>query len=187
MGILNLDVYEVKQLISLREEYWEYDFDTNCYAFALGLDVPEGEITKKAYQLGVIGAVVMEIPIVELKKMTFEERLFLDLDALGIIHEEVSFDECSGFKYVYDKRGRTTFIDTYWLISLFSSGDDFHFLRKSYNGKWWHKQGYFGCPTDLDSNKSVITNPEMCNIRGYEYVKTYKLSYREKYRSLFTK
>lgn len=76
MQKLKMSIKEIKQLISLREDYWEYNFDTNCYAFALGLDVPEEEIIKNAYKLGVIGSILQSIPTEELKKLTLEERLF---------------------------------------------------------------------------------------------------------------
>jgi len=54
--MLNMPIKEIKGLISLREEYWEYIFQTNCYAFALGIDIPENDICKNAFQPGVIAA-----------------------------------------------------------------------------------------------------------------------------------
>lgn len=185
MGNLKLSVEEIKQLISLREEYWEYDFQTNCYAFALGLDIPEYEIIKNAYQLGVIGAAERDIPIGELKKMAFEDRLFLDLDALNILHEEINPLEKTIFKFNYDKNKCIISTDFYWLIALFSSGEDFHFLRKAYDGIWWHKRGFLGHPSNHDSNGVLITDPEQCNISGYKYAKTYKLKCRVNERALF--
>ena len=53
------DIYgnDIRSLISLRELYRENDFNTNCYAFAPGLDILENEICENAYQLGFIGAI----------------------------------------------------------------------------------------------------------------------------------
>lgn len=181
MGKLNLSINEIKQLISLREEYWEYDFHTNCYAFALGLDVVEDEIIKNAYQLGIMGANIKDIPISELKRMTFEERLVLDLAALKINYKEVSSTERSGYDFHYNKNNRITSADYYWLIALFSSGESFHFLRKSYDGIWYQKHGYFAPVINYDSDRKIITSPEQCNINGYEYIKTYKLKCLKKF------
>lgn len=55
MGVLKISVDDLVDYISLTYDYWENAMDTNCYAFALGLDIPEDEIVKNAYQLGVIG------------------------------------------------------------------------------------------------------------------------------------
>lgn len=183
MGNLNMSVDEIKQYISLREEYWEYDFDTNCYAFSLGLDLPENDIIENAYQLGVMGAVIFDIPTSELRKMSYEERLFLDMKALNISCEECLPTESSWYK-IHSKNKKSS-IERYWLISLFQNDNDFHFLRKNYDGIWYHKRGNFAPPINYDSNKKIIINPEECIIGTYKYVKTYKLRYKEKYHSLF--
>ena len=181
MGNLNLTKEEIKKLISLTDEYWEDDGFINCYAFALGLGISEDEIIKNAYQLGVMWATINDIPITELKKMTFEQRLLLDLETLKISCEEVEPNECSDDEdYYYDENGKIIAYDIAWLIALFSNGKDFHFLRKNYSGLWWHKYGYFGMPINYDSEKKKITNPKECTlINGYKYIKTYKLKYKE--------
>ncbi len=174
MSFLKMDYSKIKYLISLREEYWENNFDTNCYAFSLGLDIPENEILKNAYQLGVIGAIVKQIPMEVLKKLSFEERLILDLEVLGINWQESTFYESSDFKIGND------YTDTWWLISLLSNSENFHFIRKSYNGIWYQKWGYFAPVINFDFDKKIITNPNDANFGEYKLIKTYKLSYREK-------
>lgn len=165
MSDLKIDYNKIKDLISL-SAYWEYTHYTNCYAFALGLDVPENKIVENAYQLGVIGANAKQIPIESLKKLTFEERLFLDLEALGIKYNVSNVDaSCS---------------DKWWIISLLSNGNDFHFIRKYYDGIWYHKWGYLGPVIDYDFDKKIITDPKTANFREYKLVKTYKLSKYEK-------
>lgn len=170
---LKLSTNEIKNLISLREEYWEHQFGTNCLAFALGLDINENDIFKKAYKLGVMGSIIKGIPIKELNKLSFEERLFLDLDAIGIKHTIVASSEKSGFWIDHN------YIYTYWLISLFSNGDDFHFMRKSYDGTWYHKFGYFAPVINYDFDKKIITEPECANLGDYKNVKTYRLQYKK--------
>lgn len=174
MESFKIDYKTIKDLISLREEYWENSFDTNCYAFSLGLDIPEDEIIKNAYQLGVMGAAIKQIPINELKKLTFEERLFLDLDGLDIKHQDSTVDENTG--YHFSKR----YIDIWWIISLLSNGNNFHFIRKNYDGIWYQKWGYFSPVTNFDFDRKIITNPNEANFGEYKLVKTYKLGYREK-------
>ena len=64
-----------------------------------------------------------------------------------------------------------------WLISMFESEEDVHFLRKNSNGIWWHKQGYiFSSPTNKDQYRKIILDPRDCTLGNYEYKKTYKLS-----------
>ncbi len=174
MSFLKMDHTKIKYLISLREEYWENNFDTNCYAFALGLDIPENEIVKKAYQLGVIGAIVKQIPMEILKKLSFEERLILDLEVLDINWQTSTIDDSSDFKIGND------YTDLWWIISLLSNGENFHFIRKSYDGIWYQKWGYFAPVINFDFDKKIITNPNEANFGEYKLVKTYKLSYKEK-------
>lgn len=173
MPFLGIDYTKIKDLISLREDYWENDFDTNCYAFALGLDIPENEIMKDAYQLGVIGATVKQIPMEVLKELTYEERLILDLEVLDINRQDSTINDSSGFWI------GNNYIDTWWIISLLSNGKNFHFIRKNYDGIWYQKWGYFAPVTNLDFDKKIITNPNEANFGEYKLVKTYKLSYRE--------
>lgn len=174
MKFLKIDHTKIKYLISLREEYWENNFDTNCYAFALGLDIPENEIIKNAYQLGIIGAIVKQIPMEVLKKLSFEERLILDLEVLGINWQASTIDESSGFKIGNDCT------ESWWLISLLSNGKNFHFIRKSYDEIWYQKWGYFAPVINYDFDKKIINNPNNANFGEYKLVKTYKLSYTEK-------
>lgn len=180
MNTLKMSSEEIRNLISLREQYWEYNFETNCYAFALGLDVPENDIVKNAYQLGVMGAVAKNMPIKELKDLSFEERMKLDLDFLGISCCEALPTENSGFKFIL-RRGNVVACDHFWIVSLFNDRNSFHFVRKSYDGEWYHKRGYFAGPINFDNDRRIITDPRECNINGCQYVKTYRLSYKEKY------
>lgn len=179
MGKLKISINSLKKMISLKDEYWEYCFNTNCYAFALGLDVPEDYIFKNAYQLGVIGAVIYDIAVIKLKNMTYEQRLLLDLKALKIICKETNPKDKTDCKFNF-KNNKLISIDQQWIIALFDNGEDFHFMRKGYDGIWYHKRGFFAPSINYDDNKQIITNPEECIIDNYKYVKTYKLIYREK-------
>ena len=177
MNNLKKDINELRESICLKEDYWEFDFSTNCYAFALGLDVPEDTIVYNAYQPGVIGATFKNLSFSKLKRMSIEDRILLDLAVLNIKCKEVSPNELSGYYFNWDRNYNIS----WWVISLFLSNDDFHFMRKSYDGIWWQKNGYFAQPNNIDLDESIITNPKKCNMGEYKYVKSYKLQYIEKY------
>lgn len=179
MSSLKLSSYEIKQLISLKEDYWENNFDTNCYAFALGLDIPENEIIYNAYQPGIIGSTIYGLPAKILINMSFEERVFLDMRALKIQFNETLPSDETKYKFIKNSIEKT------WIVALFSNNKDFHFVRKSYDGKWYHKIGYFGKPTIYDSNHKIISGIESCTILDYQYVKSYKLQYKLRNKSIF--
>lgn len=162
-----IDEKNIKSQISLKEEYWEVYFGTNCYAFALGLDVPESEICKDAYELGIIGANKFNIPIKDILKLSFESRLLLDLKALKIAYKEIDKTEKAGFYYIGN------YICRHWDIILFKekNGNSFHFVRKNYNGVLYHKIGYFAQPMKLEKDKVL---------KEYEPIKKYRLRYWER-------
>ena len=168
MGVLKMSVDDILDYISLKTEYWENAIGTNCYAFALGLDIPEDDIIKNAYQLGVIGATLNDISIKELLNMTYEERLELDLSSIGI-----PFLEC-------DPKDKIKFEQ--YKIAIFANytgKNDFHFMREDPNGIWWQKWGgLLSYPMNKDFNHNIITDPRECNIGEYQYIKTYALTNR---------
>lgn len=169
---------ELREYFSL-STYWENDWDTNCYAFALGLDVPEDEIVKDAYKLGKIGAVVKKIPLEELRRMTLDERLRLDLEVLGVDCKECSLDD-----ETYIKR-TNNYVYYNWIIALLTNGEGFHFIRKTYDGIWYQKWGYFASPINFDFDHKIIEDPERANFRDYKLVRAYKLRQKKKNRPLF--
>ena len=175
MATLKMSCEEIRQAISIKEDDWEYTQDTNCYAFALGLDIKENDIVKNAYQLGVIGFIINNISIDELKKMSLKERLLMDLKALKI-HCEDSLESATS-----DLRVGQKYSDLWWIISLLTDGKRFHFMRKSYSGIWYQKWGYLAPVINYDFDRKVIANPSKANLGDYKVVKTYRLSYREKY------
>ena len=148
---------------------WNNTFSTNCYAYALGLDIPEKEIIFKAYIPGTIGSIKYRIPSKKLNNLTLEVRISLDLKALNISYDECTQSEISFYDFNTDYYQ--------WVIALFISSDgDFHFMRKAWDNIWWHKKGYnFENPINYDEQFETIYNPEECKI-DYQYVKCLKLS-----------
>lgn len=160
----------IKSLISLREDYWENNFNTNCYAFALGLDIPENKICKNAYQLGFIAAEKFGFQIKELLNLSIEDRFLLDLKALKIAYYEINEDQVAGWYYLGN------YICYYWDVLLYSNDKDFHFARRNYNGELYNKVGYFGIPKKCEETEEYLKN--------YRLVRKYRLRYWEKINNL---
>ena len=72
-----------------------------------------------------------------------------------------------------------------WKIAIFTEYDysnqkqdyldDYHFLRQSKNGIWYHKIGWESFPTNKDSNYKVIKDVSNCYIAHYDFKKCLKL------------
>lgn len=86
-GIKNL-----KKYIDLKTDNWEYNKTTNCYAFALGLDIPENKITRRAYYGGYIYQSIVSNPkdIVDLNN---QESIELDFKAMGLYYEQIDLHD----------------------------------------------------------------------------------------------
>lgn len=171
MSKLSMTPEQIRRSIRLTDKNWKNNVNTNCYAFALGLDISEWDIAPNAYLPGMIFSITFNKPYSEIKKMSFEERMLLDLKILEIRCNEADPSEITGYNANNDSFE--------WIISMFEKEEreDVHFLRKNDKGIWWHKQGYiFSSPTNKDKYKKIITDPRDCDLGAYEYKKTYKLS-----------
>lgn len=174
MNKLNMNIEEIRNQISLTTDLWKNEKGTNCYAFALGLDIPEDKISKDAYQIGVLGYNLIGYDYRDIVFFSYEERLKLDLMALRIKLKETVPDFDPIIKY-YNEKGES-FTEYSWPIALFESSEDAHFLRKSNDGLWYHKYGYESEIINRDINDKIITNPKECDLGKYKYKKTYKLT-----------
>ncbi len=161
-----LNIKEIKNLISLREEYWENSFTTNCYAFALGLDIPEDEICKKGFQPGVMASSILNIPFNQIAELKIENRVILDFKALKLGYKISELEDKQELIFLGN------YICQSWDILLFSKDEAFHFARVNINGEMYHKIGYFGVP-----QKTSISEIEKS---GYSFLKRYRLRYWEK-------
>lgn len=175
MDNLFMPIDEIRNQIRFNCGYlWNNNHTTNCYAYALGIDIPEEEIIIKAYQPGTIGSIIFNIKPNELENMSLEEKVYADLEALNISYNECDQSDISCYDFDKD------FITNQWIIALFSGNKDdwdFHFMRKSLNNVWWHKRGYsFSKPSNFDDNFETIYNPKECKLYDYNYVKCLKLN-----------
>lgn len=173
---------EIRSQIVLKEHHWQNIRTTNCYAFALGLDVP-GNRYDYHFQLGdfycnITGAKYSEVK----EKYTRLDRLNMDLEALELEHEEADPNEQTIINITYDENGNAI-VDYSWLIAYFYSSQrgDYHFLRKAPNGIWWHKQGFDGAPNcHNDSGRIILRDPTQKGLFLHDkYIKTYRLRLRK--------
>ena len=58
---LKLNLKKIQDYIGLKTDFWVNTTTTNCYAYALGLDIPETNIVEGAYRLGTLGAIKEKI------------------------------------------------------------------------------------------------------------------------------
>ena len=170
--MLEMPVDEIKSRISLySDDSWNYEINTNCYAYALGLEMNEEEICPNAFVPGVIASNVLNISFNDIRRLPVEKRMLLDLKALELEYK------VSNKKMKEDCYSSNGFWYRSWDILLFLGNRDFHFSRINCFGEMYHKQGWF-----LRPKKTSL--PEIEKL-GYTFTKRYRLSLKEKERSLF--
>lgn len=155
---------QLRKKIDLDKTGWKNPYSTNCYAYALGLDIPECEIMKAAYFPGTISdSHVMSYDADFFSYSQLIDGVYSDLEALGINFREISPLESVDFDE--------------WKIALYTTPSyniangfvDFHFLRFCKDDIWHHKMGWTYYPTIYDDNKNVIVNLEDCYFKNKVY------------------
>lgn len=174
--MLNMTLNEIKGCIQINPDIWINLATTNCYAYALGLDIRESRICKSAYQPGTISGVYD--PTILKEKLLYNDlikNLEEDLSTLDISYRQINLND----KIDSDEWKIALFAETY-NENLDVLVSDFHFIRANSKGVWTHKQGYFGSPSKKDYSNQIITDPEKCDLCLYEYKKCYALSLNKK-------
>ncbi len=170
---LKMSVEEIRNKIDLNNLNWQHETTTNCYAYALGLDVNEDDIRQDAYIPGTIGGSDYYLPgFIIFSYEDFLQNLFLDLAFLGIDVREINLDE-----HLPEDEWKIALCISPWRSSI----DDYHFLRQSKSGIWYHKMGWKGLPRNYDCSGKIITNPAKCDLRNQEYKSCYSLKLKKKY------
>ena len=166
---LYVNTKKIKRMIELKTTSWAHVGLTNCYAFALGLDVCYFDISRNAYAPGIFFERRYKTST---KGLSFEEKLIRDLDAL-----EIDYQETDPFTKI-DPNNKEK---VEYLITLLEGHGDFHFLRKdNVNHTWYHKRGWVEYPKNTDDQGLIIINPKSAIISDYQVVKTYQLSFERK-------
>lgn len=172
----------LKKYFNLSTDYWLYLQSVNCYAYALGIDLPPDVFNIsiwKSYQPGCFYEAMYHIKLEE-REDNLLDRIKLDFKVLGITYKEVSSSSIISpdeWKIAYLSR------DVGGLLN------DYHFLRQGSDGTWYHKSGHqFDYPpTNKDDNGNIIYNPEEAifinefksskNNKKYKFEKCYSLRY----------
>ena len=156
-----LNPEELRRLIDLNKLDWQNKRDTNCYAYALGLDVN----LPKAFEPGEIGN--SKIDLRNFDSFAYEQLLaniYVDLEALGIDYRDIEpLDDIE---------------ENEWKIAIFTTrkyGEviDFHFMREHKDGIWYHKNG--AKIYNQTFNLIPIKNPKYAYVLGYTYEKCLSL------------
>lgn len=134
---------------------WENNYKTNCYAYVLGLDIPNYQISPYHYNPGSFGNIMINPRMFNYDELI--NGIYKDLEKLNVTYKSVPSN------YVLEENE--------WKIAIFTVKKvfenncfDFHFVKQIENGIWTHKQGDMYGPTDMDYNNKKIINPEEANI-----------------------
>ena len=171
MSMNNLKL--IRKSINLTNDKWNNIETTNCYAFALGIDMDKNIINKYAYNPGVISN--SKINLAKYTAFNYEDLLYNiinDLKYLNINYEEINPNDLIDIN-----EWKVAIFLKYYKCRCTNLITDYHFLREI-NGIWYHKQGFNSYPTNLDSDNKIIDNLANINITDYEYKSCYKLKLR---------
>lgn len=160
-----VDVKELRDKIILKDNNWKNKEGSNCYAYALGLDINKRCIHKDAYQPGTIYAHYNYIPLYQIRKLDLNKRIILDLKTLKLDYEATT--KPNNMEIAYFENYRCVSWDVLLFIRELGM-HDFHFARVNDRGELWHKHGYHNVP-----NTTTIEELEKdC----YVFTKRYRVS-----------
>lgn len=128
---LKMSKEDIRKQIQLKPQNWRNIGTTNCYAYALGLDIKENDICKYAYQPGTISNILnLSVHFDYFLYNTLIKNIEKDLKTLNILYREIELDD----KIETNKWKMAVFADIFEddCGELFIS--DFHFLRSNSDG-----------------------------------------------------
>lgn len=165
---------ELRKKINLDKNVWENTYATNCYAYALGLDIPESSIMKGAFLPGTMSGTSI---IFDDKRLfsyaSLIDGLYGDLEALDIIVREISpSEDINSDEWKIALYTTPSFLDKESLM-------DFHFFRFCNDEIWRHKMGWTYPPSIYDDNRKVIRNLDECYFKNKVYNKCFSLKLKK--------
>lgn len=171
--MLKMTLNKIRGQIQIYPENWVNLYETNCYAYALGLDIKESQICSRAYQPGNISGTS---DLDRFKEYFLYSDLIIglekDLEALSISYREIEPTE----QIKSDEWKIALMVENYNKNIFDGSLFNFHFLRTNKNGIWTHKSSYLGPISKKDNLNQIIIDPRECDLFSYEYKKCYALS-----------
>ena len=168
--MIKMSINNIRKSMSYERKIldWKNIYTTNCYAYAMGIDIPQTDICKYAYDVGQISRMIdcedeEELPDPKYHNTnTFEWELTWDFDTLGLEFEESSKIELKPDE-IPNYPGR--YFDILFFIHKYRN--DFHFARFGKDGKLYHKRGFNLAPQE--------TTVDFIESDNYEFAKRYRL------------
>ena len=180
-GLVDLETIEkMRNSININNNIWINYETTNCYAYALNMDLsykelkPYEEFGVDIYNVGMIS---------NLKTPKTKEELVnafkSDMKIIKIEVTDVLFDEI-----LKENEWKVALYQTVKGIDYIDNELDFHFAKETENGIWSHKKGKTKKTSYLDDNNEIIKNPllayfaideENGNSVKYDFIGCYKL------------
>lgn len=167
---LKMKIEQLRSCIDLEKKEWTNKHATNCYAYALGLDIPQSKINRYAYTPGIISNSNIYLPSSE--DIDYEDlinNIYLDLKTLDIDFKEIE---------PTDKINSNEWKIAIFIAKSYGKIFDYHFLRQHSDGTWYHKNGFSGDISNYDFQGQIITNPKECYIPCRTYKKCLSLKLR---------
>lgn len=164
--MLNMPINKIRRKIQIYPGSWVNMHSTNCYAYAMGLDIPQYKICEYAYQPGTMSETANIAIDDYFTREELIDGMYGDFKLLDISCRQVTYDE--------------PIEDDEWKIALLFSGVDdtfmdFHFLKQGRYGVWTHKNGFDGEVSRRDYSGRIITNPEIAYLPTYKFNSCYAL------------
>lgn len=161
--------------IVLNSRKWKHRFTTNCYAFALGLDIKESKIMPCAYIPGNIGSSREKIEYTHC--FTYNNLINNIYDDL--LYMRLKFREIDPMEKPLEDEWKIALLTTLLAYEDYLEYlSDFHFLREGSDGTWYHKLGWFKGVRNKDSKGRIITDPRKCVFKNTDYKLTLALKKR---------
>ena len=153
--MLNMSVENIRKVMrdgicfEKRLSEWKNRYSTNCYAFALGLDVDEDDICPWAYRVGNIylqdkwSLPRMLDPDNKIREI--ESFMLDDFQTLGINYKIFIDKDKNQYLQELDHPG-----DCWDILFFISYKDGYHFARVGSDGILYHKPGWDDLPSPTD-------------------------------------
>lgn len=190
-----MNIEELKHKVEFNPEKWRWNDKTNCYSYALGLDVPDWLISRKIppYYLGYLYIIyetyfnTWQKALNFLENYSYNERIELDLKTIDTGFSQIDYNDklrnANERKIVYfkckDKYAKTELRYGKNLARSTKLWHSFHFYVQDYDGIWKHKNGYKDVPTIVKYDPFEYIKYDQSS---YEYQCTYRLALKNKKR-----
>lgn len=142
-------------LINPFKDGWDNISTTNCYAYALGLDINYEDLSISGFEPGFTANTCLPSCF---NGSDLIDNVVKDLDNLKIDFRHVN-------DYYKLNKGEWRIAIFGGIRNSFNSFDDYHFMRQTIDGVWVHKNGYYGKPMKVQKNnfESYFENDVLYN------------------------